>query len=127
MCLLGCQDNGYDLELRFPTRLERVELTIDHKLGEKPKKISPSVFAIEVAADGTASIDDDWPITRPHRTFIVTGEERLHRRTDFNVTETGWQKKKETRKTSQGTVSTTRTDGSVYFMEIEYVKTVPDP
>jgi hypothetical protein len=129
--LAGCQSNGFDLELHSPRELDaltRVELTIDLAKGAKPRHVSNSqvphvgtvsAYAIDLDEEGKASINAAWPITKYHRTFLVTPSKRLQRNYDFQIADSGWIMAETTTRTANGVTSQTKLDGSKFWMEFK--------
>ena len=116
--LLGCRDNGFDLEFHMPVEVEKFEIKIDYSSGVSPRRVGGRVYAIDLNHMGKATINADWPITRFHREFIVTPGKRLKKNEDFEVVDSGWQMNKTIRRTARTVTSQTQVDGSVFWMQI---------
>lgn len=116
--VLGCRDDGFDLEFHAPVMVDRIELTIDTSAGTVPRHIGGRVYAIDLDHAGKATINSDWPIARYHRTFVVTPTNRLRQGADFQVIQSGWRMNTTRQRGPNSVTSKTTLDGSVFRMEI---------
>lgn len=119
VAMTGCQDKGFDLEFHMPSDVDTIELTIDQSNGAAPRRIGGHVYAIDLDDAGKAKISGAWPITRYHRTFIVTRTSRLQEYKDFQVIDSGWRMNKTVVRAGQSVTSTTKLEGSVHWMKIK--------
>ena len=124
--LVGCSNEGFDLELHMPTEVSRIELTIDTENGVEPRKVGNRTYAIDLDEQGKATINAVWPITGWHRTFLVTPSGRMQENFDFRIVDSRWVMAKTVKRTTNGVESKTKVDGSKFWMEIKK-EPVPQP
>jgi len=115
----GCRDDGFDLEFHMPVAVDRIELTIDTSAGVRPRHVGWGVYAIDLDQTGKATMNSDWPVSRYHRTFIVTPTKRLRENADFQVIDSGWRMNKTIQRKTGSVTSKTKLDGSVFWMAIK--------
>ena len=116
--LMGCSDSGYDLHFVAPQFVETIELTIDLKNGQVPRQVNSKsqldVYEIDVDAAGKAAINDTWPVSRPHRTFLILPDESLQALYDISITQSDVQLRQE----RKGNHSWTTVDGTKYIYSL---------
>ena len=115
---VGCREEGFDLEFHMPVFVTRIELTIDQSTGQEPRRVRSGVYAIALDEHGKATLRSSWPIARYHREFVVTPTERLQMPAGYRVVDSGWDMNTVTTRTPWGVTSRSKTDGSVFWMEI---------